>query len=71
MVIITDFPNAESPYWEVEDLGGKKIQLSYDSSDPTGYNRVHVLKQIVNVYECISCCHNKTWKIEGSVFVLS
>ena len=73
MITITDFPKAESPYWKVEDSTGElgKDIFPYDSSDPTGYDRIHVLRQIVDVYSIMSKCKNKAWKTQGSVFILT
>jgi len=73
MITITDFPNATPPHWEVVDSTGKlgKNDFPYNSSDPTGYDRVHVLRQNVEVYSALSGCNNKSWKTVGSVFILT
>jgi hypothetical protein len=73
MITITDFPNETQPYWEVVDSTGKqeKYIINYDPNDPVGYNRVYVLKQIVEICSIMSGCQNKAWQTVGSVFILS
>jgi len=72
MITITDFPDVTTPYWEVEDSTGKleKCKLTYNPSDPTGYDRVYVLRKIVDVHSTMSGCNNMSWKTVGSVFIL-
>jgi hypothetical protein len=73
MVTITDFPTTTNPYWEVVDTTGKlgKVKFHYDPNCPIGYARVHVLKQIVDIYTILSDCKKQIWQIPGSIFTLS
>jgi len=72
MITITDNPNGNQPYWEVVDSTGKlgKHIFDYDPKFQYGYDRVRVLRQIVDVYSILSGCKTQSWQIPGSVFEL-
>jgi len=72
MVTITDKAGATSAHWEVVDSSktGKDI-FPYDQNCPIGYDRVRVLRQIVDVYSIMTNCKKQEWQTQGSVFLLS
>jgi hypothetical protein len=71
MITITD--NTKSVCWELSDSTGKfeNVSFPYDASGPFGYDRIRVLKQIVDVYSILTGCKNQGWQTEGKVFTLS
>ena len=72
MITITDFPNKKEPYWEVVDSNKtENVNFPYDPNCPIGYDRVNVLRQIVDVYSVMSGCKKQAWQTPGSVFTLS
>jgi hypothetical protein len=71
MIEITDVASVTPSYWEVVDTTNvlPTVKLNYDSSDKTGYDRVRVLRQIVDYYAMSG--HTQTaWKTPGSVFTI-
>jgi len=72
MITITDVTNGTTPHWEAVDSTGKlgKDNFPYDPIYLSGYDRVRVLQQIIDVYSIMSGCKKQEWQIQGKVFLL-
>jgi hypothetical protein len=72
MVKITDITTENQKHWEVVDSTGKleKANFPYDTTDLMEYERVRVLRQIVDVYSILSGCQTQQWSTPGKVFIL-
>jgi hypothetical protein len=72
MITITDITTKNQENWEVVDSTGilGKTNFPYDATVTTGYDRVRVLRQIVDVYTMLSGCKTQRWSEPGKVFIL-